>query len=613
MPPPRTAGKWAEVSRILPRDAAEPGPFRPDRVPYFIPVYEAAASGKYRRITVVAGSQMGKTDLGLNIVGHKLDDDPAPVLFIAPTKKLVESISRDRFAKLVVGCPSLADKLATGGLDNLTEKFISGVALRFMWASSATELASHPAALVVLDERDRMPDDVAGEGDPVTLASARMATYPDALMVIFTTPTVEGASPGETLFLAGNRLRWHWPCKDCGTYFEPRFKHLKWPKGADKDTIYDLGAWVQCPHCADEHVAECDSKECTGCSGKHTERDKDKLNALGTYLGPGQTATLVDGSPVIEGELKESRNASFWVSGLCSPWKTLEDRTSDWLEAVETGNPETIKGVLNTRFGELYKVKGYKPTVAALNSIKLDYELGTVHKGAWLLTSGVDVQRDSIYYVVRAWGKHDESWLVEYGQLFGDTADPEIWDKLSVLIDKRYYAPGDAQPYLIVKMGVDSGFNSDEVYTFAKDYSDVVMATDGADRMVGRPVSASRIDIDWRGRTIKQGLQLWRFDKHHFRSWIYGRMMRPETSKGRWQISNDCVEDYIKQVVAEECVTLPSGRQKWQKRKGHRHNHYLDAEVNARVAAHVVDVENAIAQMENPVKRKRARKMRSSY
>ena len=40
-----------------------------------------------------------------------------------------------------------------------------------------------------MDERDRMENSVGGEGDPVELSEARVATYPDGKLAIVSTPT----------------------------------------------------------------------------------------------------------------------------------------------------------------------------------------------------------------------------------------------------------------------------------------------------------------------------------------------------------------------------------------------------------------------------------------
>src|SRR6185436_6758017 len=160
-PPTRTPDQWADQTRVLPRGSAEPGPWRSSRTPFMVPIMRACNNPRYRRVAAVLPAQMGKTEAVLNVMGHRLDDDPCPILYIGPTQKLVESVSSDRVIKMFRSAPRLWERLAKGKRNKITEKFVSGVRLGFGWSGSGTELSSHPAGLVFVDERDRM-DQVKG-------------------------------------------------------------------------------------------------------------------------------------------------------------------------------------------------------------------------------------------------------------------------------------------------------------------------------------------------------------------------------------------------------------------------------------------------------------------
>src|SRR5882724_13402930 len=105
-PPLRTPDEWAEQNRILPPGSAEPGKFRTARTPYMIPIVRAIAGSKYKYITVVCGSQMGKTDNLLNIAGWRLDDDPAPILFVGPTQSNIQKVIEPRVMALIMSSRS---------------------------------------------------------------------------------------------------------------------------------------------------------------------------------------------------------------------------------------------------------------------------------------------------------------------------------------------------------------------------------------------------------------------------------------------------------------------------------------------------------------------------
>src|SRR5690606_19122428 len=189
-PPIRTPDQWADEKRILPPGSAEPGPFRSSRTPYMIPIVRACVDPMYRRVIVVTGSQMGKTDNLLNVMGQKLDDDPAPMLYVGPTKSNVEKVIEPRIMKMINFCPDLKRKLSKGRKGSKTHKTIAGVSVRLAWAGSATELASQDACIVEVDELDRMSANVEGEGSPFEIAEARTFTYPDGKAIATSTCTI---------------------------------------------------------------------------------------------------------------------------------------------------------------------------------------------------------------------------------------------------------------------------------------------------------------------------------------------------------------------------------------------------------------------------------------
>lgn len=572
-PPPRTADQWADQCRILPPGSAEPGPWRSARTPYMIPILRAASDPQYRRIVVVCGAQMGKTEGTLNILGHRLDDDPVPMLYIGPTQKQAESMSSDRVTKMLQSVPSLWEKLAKGKKNKITEKFVSGVRLGFGWAGSATELSSHPAGLVLVDERDRMGDDTAGEGDPVSLAEARTATFPDGKVIVVSTPTLEGASPIWALYEEGTRCRWAWPCPDCGEYFVPRFELLKWPEGCT-------------PHQAlkDTRLA------CPACGSLIEDTHRPTMNRLGRYAPDGASVDAATGELV--GELPDSDTASFWVSGLCSPWRTWGQRAKAFLEANNAKTPGRVQAVINTAFGELYRMSGEAPDWTRVRDRRGAYESGTVPEGVQFLTCGVDVQKDRLVYAVRGWGVGSESWLIEHGELWGETEHDHVWSRLGDLLQR------DFGTRRITRMLIDSGYkpgasrgSDNQIYLFCRRFRAVALPTKGHDRQE-KPLKASKIDVSSRGQVIKHGLQLWHLDSDYFKSWVHARIEWPEDQPGGWHLCRDATDDYCQQLVAEQRLAKPSGRVVWIKTR--RDNHYLDAEALNVAAAHLLNVHNLL-------------------
>lgn len=574
---------------MLPLGSAEPGPWRSNRTPYCTPIFEACTNPRYRRVVAIMGSQMGKTEGLLNVIGHKLDDDPAPILYFGPTKSNIDGVIEPRVAQMLKSAPSLWSKTVQGRKAQKLVKRVAGVTLRLAWAGSPTELASQPAHTVLADEVDRM-EPIPGEGDPVTLAEARIATYPDGRLIVTSTPT-EGnvdvekhpqtgfehwmvakpediASPSWRLWQEGTRYEWAVPCPHCREYFVPRFRLLWWPEGSTPRKA-QREAQLICArngcHIGDEH--------------------KTAMNAAGRYVAPGQ---FIENGEV-RGEPPEAMDATFWASGLMSPWVSFGKRAADWLKAVASGDMERIRSVLNTAFGELYRVAAAAPPWETVRDRIATYKMGEVPSQVREVTAYVDVQKDRLVYVVRGWGASMSSWLLEEGEIFGETEHDHVWTDLAALRERQFGEKG----LRIRRLGVDSGFRpgdkfrrpDNQVYAFCRRHRGWAVATKGQDRQT-KPLRPSLIDVTLGGKTFKGGLQLWHLDTDYFKSWVHGRLEWPQGQPGGWFVPSDVTDDYCQQVTAEARVVKPSGHASWVRVR--KANHKLDCEAGNVAMAYML-------------------------
>lgn len=604
-PRARTPNEWADANRYLPPGSAEPGKWRSARTPYMIPISKACSEPRYKRVIAVMGSQMGKTAGLFNVIGHRLDDDPAPIIYIAPTRNNIDNVIEPKLTELIKSVPSLWEKLAKGKKVTKTHKRIAGVSLRLAWAGSPTELASDSAVLVLVDEIDRMIDDVKGEGQVFELAEARTSTYADGKVIGTSTPTLGNvdtfvhpitglehwavsdtvASPIWRLWQEGSRHEWAWPCPSCKQYFIPRFKQLWWPEKSSPDQARSK-ARLKCPTC--EFLIE--------------DHQKSELNRRGCFVAPGQSIDI-QGNIRGEADTQTTDTASFWVSGICSfsPKKTLGFLAKKFLAAVKSQEPERIQSVINTDFGECFKVGGDAPAFTIVLDRKRGYQQGQVPQGVNLLTAGVDVQKNRLVYVIRGWGKNYESWLIEYAELWGETDQPQVWQQLSELSTKQW------QGLSLSRIAIDSGYQTQAVYEFCRLHKHLALPTKGHDTL-DKPFKKSDIDVNVRGKILKQGLQLWHFNTDHMKSWVHSRIEWPSDQKGGFWLPQDISEDYCKQLVAEQRSVKPSGKVAWIKVK--QHNHYLDAESLAYLAVRIVSsgrefvIEGQGMATREPVKRR---------
>ena len=527
-------------------------------------------------------AQGGKTQGFFNVVGWRLDDNPVPILFIGPSKSNITGVIEPKVDQMLRSSESLWAKTRKGKKYSIFKKLVSGVVLRFAWAGSTTEIKSDSACIVIVDEIDETDPDLNGQGDIISLADARHSAYPDGITIGASTPTIgtvetfihpetgfEHWQPSDDVesliwqyWQGGTRHEWAWPCPHCDEFFIPRLKLLWWPskstpEGAERD------ARLICPKCGSQIETQ----------------HKDDMNAKGRYVAPGQSVTP-DGE--VHGDPPESSDATFWVSGLCnfSSKKTFGFLAHAYLRAARKKDPEKVKGVLNAEFGECFKVRGEAPefeTVQALGQ-RQHYISGQVPSGIITLVAGVDVQKNRLVWVVRGFGESYSSALIDHGELWGETDQPEVWGNLGALLAEEW----DGIP--ISKMAIDSGYRSDEVYTFCRSHRGIAIATKGHDHQ-NKPYYANLIDVNVRGRLIKNGLQLWHFDSDIMKSWVHSRVDWPEDQPGGWLLPSDIDEDYCRQIIAEQRLLKPAGGSVWIKTAVD--NHFLDCEALAYLAVRI--------------------------
>ena len=537
-----------------------------------IPIVQACARPAYKRIIAVMASQMGKTAGLLNVIGHRLMDDPTPLIYVGPTRHTIDTVIEPKVMDLLKGVPSLWEGLQKGKTLTKTHKKINGISLRLVWAGSAAELASDSASVVLVDEVDRMSN-IQGEGNVIELAEARTATYADGRLIATSTPTLglvetfvhpstgiehwavseNVSSPIWRLWQSGSRHEWAWACPHCSRYFIPRSKHLVWPSDSSLDVI-GKEAILVCPHCE-------------GCI---TDSQKAHLNSTGVYIAPGESVNE-QGEVVGTADTAASNTASFWVSGIASfsPKKTFGFLAQKLVSAQRSGEPERLQSVLNTDFGELFSLGGEAPSWTEVLERKHGYRQGEIPQGMQLLTMGVDVQKNRLVYVVRAWSQDWESWLIEHGELWGETTQPGVWHALSRLLQQSW----QGQP--LSGAAIDSGYQTEAVYRFCRLYKGLAHATKGHAHL-DKPYYRSTLGA---GNNPKSGMALWHYNSDQLKSWVHARLQWPVDQPGGWWLPEDISDDYCKQLVSEQRAVNKNGKVTWIKLK--KDNHYLDCEALA--------------------------------
>lgn len=508
---------------------------------------------------MVQGSQTSKTEgVLLCTIGYFAMYSPKTSVFYLPTEELSKKMS-ERIHQLFYSVPEIYQ-----GLDKRHTQFcytVNGAPLYLGWTGSASQVSSVSAEWVFIDEIDRMTE-IKGEGHPWALGKVRTSTYLNSKLIGTSSPTlgniVDYRHPDTglihwqvahaenipsfswQLWQEGTRGEFMLPCPQCSQYFAPKSKLLFVPSTDSEDKVRSEARLI-CPHC-----------------GENIQFNHQySMIAAGVMVHPGQR--VVAGQAV--GEIPEKTTMSFHVNGLCSPWVTWADRTVALWRVMRSGHKGRIQSVVNVEFGEVYGEQGEAPAWEALAEQRHEskYQMGEIPPTVQVLTAGVDVQRDRLVVVIMGWGMRDgqlEGYVIQHDELLGKTQYDDVWDLLQATYLDR--SVGDL---FIKEMGIDSGFNPSSldreshsrniIYEFCRK-NPRVSATKGASRSMTKPFSASKIDINHRGKQIKQGLTLWSLDTDFLKREVYLRLQWDLTRAGRWYYPTDLPLQFFKEVTAEQ-------------------------------------------------------------
>lgn len=601
-----TVSEWAAAHRVLsPENSAEAGPWNNNRTPYLVEVMDAFTDPRVEKITLVASSQVGKSELELNIIGYIIDQDPGSILYIQPTLDDAKKFSRLRIAPMFRDSERLRSKVADvksrDSGNTMLQKSFPGGMLTLVGSNSASGLASTPAKYVLGDERDRWALSAGTEGDPWGLAEARTTTFYNSKMVDVSTPTIKGHSAIEKSFDAGTRERWCNQCPECGDWHNIVFDNIRFEfdtvvVGKKKDYVINSIDWC-CPSC--------------GClSSEEAMRQ--------------QPAKWIAENP----QAIDKGHRSFWLNAFASPWQPWSKVVYAFLSAKD--DPAKLKVVYNTKLGELWEERGEIADEDTMLERREDYGHRSdgspieLPEGVLVLTCGVDTQNDRLEYEVVGHGHYGETWGIKKGMIMGDPHESEVWERLDDVIEHVYKFADPSRGLMISQTFIDSGgHKTQDVYRECRKRLNrrvfAIKGVGGDGVPYTRPPGKAKIVVN--GRVIGE-------------TWLYSigvdsgksdimnniKVQEPGAKYCHFPLGDDRGYDstFFNGLLSEKLVQRTvRGRTRWawQKIPGHERNEPLDCRNYALAAFRALDpdleaVERKIRGLTEQQKREPKKKKR---
>jgi phage terminase large subunit GpA-like protein len=440
--------------------------------PYQRGILDALHEPGVEYVAVRGSSQFGKTSIAVAVVAYHIGHDPCPILIVEPTvDPMARDFAKNRLDPVIAASPRLRESVskrrAKDSSNTILAKTFRGGSLSIGGANSAASLAARSIRVLILDEVDRYPAELPGEGSTIQIALKRTAAYRGRRRImLLSTPTVKDGAI-DSWFKRGDQRRFYVPCPQCQQMHAFEWRNVRWEDG-DPDT-----ARLHCPAC------------------DYAIDDAQRISILSRGEWRPENPQRKDRSIV-----------SFHIWEAYSPFSSLREIVGAFLrarEAQKAGDKAEMHTWQNTTLGEpVEPERGQGVEPHALLSRVEAYE-AQVPAGACFLTMGVDTQDDRLEALVVGWGPGEESWLVDRHRLDGDTTQPGPWAELDQLLARQYlHATG-------VRLGIaatcldTAGHRTTQAYDYVLKHRQAalrrVYATIGRDGQ--RPIVSSPSPRTW--------------------------------------------------------------------------------------------------------------------
>jgi phage terminase large subunit GpA-like protein len=549
---------------------------------------DAFTDPQVERITLMAAARSVKTEIWLNMLGYLIDQDPAPVLVVAPTETKVKRMCR-RITKMIKASPQLRQYL-TGNPDDLQKKSIllKHMEIIFATAGSAADLGEFEAKYIFETETDTYPENVGEQGSPTQMAEMRARTYWNRKIITESKPIkVEGFINKD--YERSDRRKYFVPCPHCGAYQVLDFWQLKhrgekkgeWPRD-QRDPDYIKAGRVAV-------------YECRFCEREIEEHHKPDMLAAGVWGNTANLEDLVGESPRGERPPPPPANShqGYWWNALVSPFASWSEMAAKFFEVKD--DREQYRTFMNEWLGlpfrEIIKTQEASALIEGENCLRTSSPELIIPDNVVALTLGADNHKRGLAVTIWAWERVQprlyNQHLIRYGWL-ADFQELEGW-----LFNDVYHNRDGSLVYRIWRAALDTGGGkgqegdsslTEQAYQWLRSplCNGRVWGVKGASETFPGPhkMKHSVIERFPGGKGIPGGLRLWILDTNKFKDSFWARV-----EAGRVFFHEATGEGFARQLTAEAREWDQRKKQWLWRQQGNQPNHYLDSSIYAAALA----------------------------
>jgi len=374
----------------------------------------------------------------------------------------------------------------------------------------------------------------------------------DAKSYYYSSPTIDGESEIDELFKNGTQREALAVCIHCKTPQTLVFENL----------VLDEKHGAMYP--------------CISCGGVHFEHDKKAMFSDGLWSDA----------------IQESENESFTASGMFLPygWKSWDSLMQDYKSAqdlMEKGNDSEMVVFWNTKLARAWKRSVQAVSFDVLKERAEDIKLRVAPHDVLIITAGVDTQDNRLAVQIVGWGRNLKAIPLDYVELMGDPAEPEVWDQLTKLLNTKILHESGHELSITGTLIDIGGHRGEAVKNFVRSKRiRCAIAGFGSTKINAQPLSKGSLqDVNFKGVYDKKGVMIHSVGTVEIKHIIFGRLTKdaeklPEERMIRFSKQFD--DSYFAGIVSE---SYDRKTKRYVKKAGVR-NEQLDTLVYAYAALH---------------------------
>ncbi len=532
MPTPLSVSECAERYRVLTQEASsEHGPWRNSRTPYLVEIMDRMSiDDPCERVVVRKPTQWGGSEILINALMYfMVHAPPCPIMLAVPGLDMAKRHVKQRIDPSIEASPKwksrVAPKRSRDSSNTGTEKEFGGSGiLIIVTANSSTGLRAMPIMVTLCDEVSKYKRDLDGEGSALDQIRGRTTTFQGRRKeLLISSPTIDGDCLISAELELTDYREYHVPCPHC--------RHLH---TLEFDNLADDGRML-----------------CPSCGGWYGEEHKTWM--LDQANGAQWVARYPDRAAYGHGY---DSNALYTPYRLGDGWAELARQ-----RGIARDNPEKLVSFTQMKMGKPFRGERERADGDTMKErAELGLMVGTVPRGYYILTAGVDCQADRFAIKVMAWGRGERAVVVSYEEIPGDPSNAEGYAALDAHL-QRTYRKGSVQ-LLPRCVAMDGGNWTEQVAQFVRTRQRrmVPCGSGHAEQFMvlvrGRSAEATRVvnrprktETTSRGKTIARSVGQWGVGTIVAKNILFGRI----TSDGR-QIDGQPVP------VERRYIRWPGGR-----------------------------------------------------